>query len=82
MTMMDSVNVQKQARLARRHPRGQAMVEYSIINWLLLAALLVLIVRPVRLVGAFALLAPTATVRSWVRATGPPPAWQFSVIRC
>lgn len=49
---------------------------------LLLAGLLVRIVRPVRLVGAFAPLAPTATVRSWVRATGPPPAWQFSVIRC
>jgi hypothetical protein len=49
---------------------------------LLLASLLVRIVRPVRLVGAFAPLAPTATVRSWVRATGPPPAWQFSVIRC
>ncbi len=49
---------------------------------LLLAGLLVRAVRPVRLVGAFASLAPTATVRSWVRATGPPPAWQFSVIRC
>ena len=49
---------------------------------LLLAGLLVRIVRPVRLVGAFAPLAPAATVRSWVRATGPPPAWQFSVIRC
>ena len=49
---------------------------------LLLAGLLVRAVRPVRLVGAFESLAPTATVRSWVRATGPPPAWQFSVIRC
>ena len=49
---------------------------------LLLAGLLVRAVRPVRLVGAFTSLAPTATVRSWVRATGPPPAWQFSVIRC
>ncbi|QSR29037.1 hypothetical protein CFI00_00650 [Nocardioides sp. S5] len=49
---------------------------------LLLAGLLVRAVRPVRLVRAFAPLAPTSTVRSWVRATGPPPAWQFSVIRC
>lgn len=49
---------------------------------LLLLGLLVRAVRPVRRVGAFESLAPTATVRSWVRATGPPPAWQFSVIRC
>lgn len=48
----------------------------------LLAGLLVRAVRPVRLVGAFAPVALAATVRSWVRATGPPPAWQFSVIRC
>lgn len=49
---------------------------------LLLAGLLVRVMRPVRLLGAFAPLAPTAAVRSWVRATGPPSAWQFSVIRC
>jgi hypothetical protein len=49
---------------------------------LLLAGLLVRTVRPVRLLGAFAPLALAATARSWVRATGPPPAWQFSVIRC
>lgn len=49
---------------------------------LLLAGLLVRAVRPVRLLGAFAPVALAATVRSWVRATGPPPAWQFSVIRC
>ena len=49
---------------------------------LLLAGLLVRAVRPVRLVGAFAPVALAATVRSWVRATGPPPAWRFSVVRC
>ncbi|GAA1436137.1 hypothetical protein GCM10009641_34290 [Mycobacterium cookii] len=49
---------------------------------LLLAGLLLRAARPVRLVGAFESLAPAASVRSWMRATGPPPAWQFSVIRC
>lgn len=49
---------------------------------LLLARLLVRSVRPVRLVGAFESPAPTPAVRWWVRATGPPPAWRFSVIRC
>ena len=54
----------------------------SVAALLLLAGLLVRARRPARLVGAFESLAPTATVRSSVRATGPPPAWQFSVIRC
>ncbi len=30
-----------QPRLRRRHPRGQAMVEYSMINWILVVALIV-----------------------------------------
>jgi hypothetical protein len=45
--------VQTQARAARRggrgsrrHPRGQAMVEYSIINWILLAGLLLFATSP------------------------------------
>ncbi|HEX8823654.1 MAG TPA: hypothetical protein VF794_27275 [Archangium sp.] len=29
------------AQLRRRHPRGQAMVEYSVINWVLVLALVV-----------------------------------------
>lgn len=44
MTTMDSENVQKQGRAlrrgSRRHHRGQAMVEYSVINWLLIVGLL------------------------------------------
>lgn len=48
MAMMESQNRQKQgrqtrgARLVRRFRRGQAMVEYSVINWLLAAGLLLL----------------------------------------
>lgn len=44
--MMDSENGQRQGRHtrggrgSRRFRRGQAMVEYSVINWLLAAALL------------------------------------------
>jgi len=46
MVMMDFQNGQRQGRHARggrssrRFRRGQAMIEYSVINWLLAAALL------------------------------------------
>ena len=29
------------SQLRRRHPRGQAMVEYSFVNWILVLALIV-----------------------------------------
>lgn len=57
MGVMDSnlqkPHVQTRARAARRggrdsrrHPRGQAMVEYSIINWILLAGLILFATSP------------------------------------
>lgn len=45
------------------------------------ALLVVRLVRRVRLVRLARLAARIQPVR-WVRGTGPPPAWQFSVIRC
>lgn len=47
----------------------------------LLALLVVPLVRRVRFVR-LARLAPRIQPVRWVRGTGPPPAWQFSVIRC
>jgi hypothetical protein len=47
----------------------------------LLALLVVPLVRRVRFVRLARLAARIQPVR-WVRGTGPPPAWQFSVIRC
>lgn len=46
MTTMDSENMHKQGRAlrrgrgSRRHHRGQAIIEYSVINWLLVVGLL------------------------------------------
>jgi hypothetical protein len=34
-------------RITRRHPRGQAIVEYSMINWILLAALILFASVPI-----------------------------------
>ncbi|HLT28837.1 MAG TPA: hypothetical protein VK013_02260 [Myxococcaceae bacterium] len=36
---MTTLTKQQQARLKRRRQRGQAMLEYSIINWVLIVAL-------------------------------------------
>lgn len=35
------MNDPKKTRSARRHQRGQAMVEYSMINWVLVIALII-----------------------------------------
>ncbi len=35
------------SRFARRHTRGQAMVEYSMINWILILALVVFSTAPI-----------------------------------
>ena len=47
----------------------------------LLALLVVRLVRRVRLLRLARLAARIQPVR-WARGTGPPPVWQFSVIRC
>ncbi|MDN4160966.1 hypothetical protein [Nocardioides abyssi] len=49
---------------------------------LTLLVLLVVSVRRPLLPASFAPAAVRARVLQWVRGTGPPPVWQFSVIRC
>ena len=47
----------------------------------LLALLAIGVLRPVRSAAFLPAAVRRRTVR-WARATGPPPVWQFSVIRC
>ena len=49
---------------------------------LTLLVLLVVSVRRPLLPASFAPAVVPARVLEWVRGTGPPPVWRFSVIRC